>query len=82
MIKQDPARSRWFHLGVAAIYVFVLGAFVWPGVYGAVSGQPVPAPSPMGTWGGWILRWMGVAVGGYGIAGIVIRFLRRRKRDS
>ena len=82
MHGRRSARRTQFNPGVAAAYTFVLGAFVWPGVYGAVTGAATPAPSYMGSWAAWIVRWIGVTVVGYTLAAVTLRILeRRRKRD-
>jgi len=79
--EKRPPREPRFRVGVAAVYTFVLGAFVLPGVYGAITGAPVPAPSHMGTWTSWIVRWIAISVVGYCITAIVFRLLERRKRN-
>lgn len=77
---KHPAR-RTFRVGVAAVYTFVLGAFVFPGVYGAITASTPPAPSYMGSWAAWIVRWIGISIVGYAIAAVVLRLLERRKQD-
>lgn len=81
MRKGSDAEKRPFRPGLAAAYTFVLGAFVFPGVYAAITGSPTPAPSHMGTWAAWILRWIGISIAGYALTAVTLRLLERRKQD-
>ena len=80
MRERRPPRRTSFRVGAAAIYTFVLGAFVWPGVQSAITGSSTPAPTYMGSWATWIVRWIGISIVGYALTAIVLRLLERKKQ--
>jgi len=82
MREKRPDGRAGFRVGVAAVYTFVLEAFVLPGVYGAITGSTAPAPSLMGSWAAWIVRWIGVSIGGHAVTAIVLRSLERRTKQD
>jgi len=75
----NDERAR-FPLGRVCIFSFVIMAFVFPGVWGAVIGSSPPTPRQMGgTWATWIASYAGVFLFGYAATKVVLRLLERRK---
>ncbi|GEM_PF-5457168 len=75
--RKPPGQAR-LRLGAAAFWMFMVTAFVAPGVWSAILGLPQPVPGGTRSWGAWILLWLGVSGATYVISVGVFRLISRR----
>lgn len=73
--------NRRFSLGRVCVFSFVVMAFVFPGVWGAIIGSSPPTPWQMGeTWATWIGSYAGVFLFAYVVTKVVLCCLKRREQ--
>lgn len=76
-----PDKDTHFRLGRTCIVSFVIITFVFPGLWGAITGASPPTPWQMGgTWATWIASYVGVFVFAYAVTKLVLGLLKRRER--
>ena len=64
---------------VAVVVMFLTAGFVLPGVFSAIVGGPVPAPTMMNSWGSWLLMWACVSVVVQVSAQVIFLLIERKK---